>query len=68
MMRVLRPPGNPINPAVVQMYAAQAFEPKYEEDDMSKRYPWLFGGRGLYSGMVCEYPCRMVNGACVCPD
>ena len=61
-----RPPGRTINPAVVNWYAQQSFEPKYEEDDMSKLYPWLFGSEGLYSGIVCPYPCRVVNGACDC--
>ena len=61
-----RPPGRTINPAVINWYAQQSFEPEYEEDDMSKLYPWLFGSEGLYSGIVCPYPCRVVNGACDC--
>ena len=61
-----RPPGRTINPDVINWYTEQAFEAKYEEDDMSKLYPWLFGSQGLYSGIVCPYPCRVVNGACDC--
>ena len=61
-------PGHRLNPEVVNWYTANAFEPTYEEDDMSKMYPWLFGDKGLYSGVKCRYPCRMVNGVCVCPE
>jgi len=61
------PPGNPINPNVVGWYYQNAFEVKIEEDDMSKKYPWLFGAKGLYN-MKCRYPCYMENGACVCPE
>ena len=64
--RIERPPGNVINPQVISFYESQSFEPRYVEDDMSKKYPWLFGSKGLYSGVVCPYPCRVVNGACEC--
>ena len=62
-----RPPGHSLNPEVVNWYTAHAFEQKYEEDDMSKMYPWLFGAQGLYSGIKCEYPCQVIGGVCVCP-
>ena len=65
---VVRRPAPGINPAVINFYHQQSFEPQYVEDDMSKRYPYLFGPKGLYSGIVCRYPCRMINGACVCPE
>ena len=62
------PPGQRLNPEVVNWYTESAFKPQYEKDDMSKMYPWLFGDEGLYSGVKCRYPCRMVNGVCVCPE
>ena len=64
------PPGNPLNPNVVDWYYQKAFEPKYKSDSMSIMYPWLFGSQGLYGGMVteeCEYPCEYIDGACICP-
>ena len=61
------PPGNPINANVINWYYQNAFEVQLEEDDMSKKYPWLFGEGGLYN-MKCRYPCYMDNGACVCPE
>ena len=65
---IVNPPGNPINPEVVRFYHQQSFEPRFVEDDMSKRYPYLFGPKGLYSNIACPYPCRVVNGACICPE
>ena len=62
------PPGRTLNPAVVNWYTQHAFEPQYEQDDMSKLYPWLFGGEGLYSNIKCEYPCQIIDGVCVCPE
>ena len=67
-VEVARPPGNLLNPEVVNWYTANAFEHQYEEDDMSKMYPWLFGERGLYSGIKCKYPCQVIDGVCVCPE
>jgi hypothetical protein len=63
--------GAPINPSVIGWYYQKAFNPKYEPDDMSRRYPWLFGPQGLYGTMVvenCEYPCQVIDGVCVCPE
>jgi len=60
-------PGAPLNQSVVNWYYDQAFNMKMEEDDMSKRYPWLFGETGLYNVEKCEYPCQVIDGVCVCP-
>ena len=49
-------------------YYQQAFVPRYKIDDMAIAYPWLFGEDGLYSGVECQWPCRSVNGKCVCPE
>ena len=64
----MNPPGARMNPEVTNFYYQQSFEPQYVEDDMSKRYPYLFGPEGLYSHIVCPYPCRFVDGACECPE
>ena len=65
------PPGRRLNPRLIGWYSQQSFDPPdYEQDEMSKLYPWLFGPQGLYGGMVipkCEYPCKWVDGACECP-
>ena len=63
-------PGAPLHPRVVNFYYDQAFNLKVEEDDMCKKYPWLFGGDGLYGGLYvekCEFPCQVIDGVCVCP-
>ena len=49
-------------------YYQQSFVPRYKKDDMAVMYPWLFGEEGLYSEIECEWPCRTINGKCVCPD
>ena len=62
------PPGHQINPEITNWYARHSFEVRVEEDDMSKKYPWLFAPGGLYSGIKCEYPCQVIDGVCVCPE
>ena len=57
--------GNEVNLGVVDWYYEQSFTMPVEENDMYKKYPWLFGPEGLYDP-ICEYPCKRVNGACVC--
>ncbi len=49
-------------------YYQQSFVPRYKKDDMAVMYPWLFGEEGLYSEIECEWPCRTINGKCVCPE
>jgi len=62
------------NPIMAQIdneanyYYEQSFVPRYKKDDMAVMYPWLFGEEGLYSEIECEWPCRTVNGKCVCPE
>ena len=68
---VLPPPGRTLNPVLIGWYYQQAFSDDYEQDEMSKLYPWLFGPQGLYGGMhvpKCDYPCEMKNGVCECPS
>ena len=62
-----RVPGAYVNPNVVNWYYQNAFIMAVEEDDMSKKYPWLFGEKGLYN-MKCRFPCYISDGACVCPE
>ena len=57
--------GNEVNRGVVDWYYTQSFTMPVEENDMYKKYPWLFGPEGLYDP-ICEYPCKRINGACVC--
>ena len=69
--KIAKPPGNPLNQNVINWYYEHSYEPKYEQDDMSKMYPWIFGAQGLYGAMVseeCRYPCQVIDGVCVCPE
>ena len=61
---IKRPPGMKINSKKVQYYMQQSFEPKFALAEESLLYPSIFGK--MHSGIICPFPCQMVNGVCEC--